>query len=244
MRALSATELLEIWEWGCTRTSIECAMQLVRAANPEISAEELTGLSIGRLDRHLLMLREWMFGPLMSLLADCDGCAQRIEVSFDVADIREESTADPASAKFLTVGSCQVQFRLPTCRDILELPRRVDPDEGRGVLLQRCVISVTDDGHRLRIDQLSEEIVAAIVAEMAAADPQANLRLSIHCPQCDRNWKTTFDIVSYLWAEFGAWARRLLVEVQTLAARYHWSERDILTMSPWRRQFYLSSVSA
>jgi hypothetical protein len=53
-----------------------------------------------------------------------------------------------------------------------------------------------------------------------------------------------FDIASYFWDEINAWANRILREVHILASRYGWSERDILALSPWRRQFYLDMVNA
>ena len=44
------------------------------------------------------------------------------------------------------------------------------------------------------------------------------------------------------WAELDAWARRLLLDVHTLARAYGWSERDILQLTETRRQFYLNLI--
>ena len=62
------------------------------------------------------------------------------------------------------------------------------------------------------------------------------------CPACGRFWQAAFDIASYLWSELDALAQRLLGEVHTLARAYGWREADVLSMSPWRRQFYLEMV--
>ena len=83
------------------------------------------------------------------------------------------------------------------------------------------------------------DVVDAIVAHMAQADPQADIQLSLVCPQCGHQWQAAFDIASFFWSEINAWANRMLREVHILASRYGWSETDILAMSPWRRQFYL-----
>jgi hypothetical protein len=51
-----------------------------------------------------------------------------------------------------------------------------------------------------------------------------------------------FDIVSFLWTEIAAEAKRLLREVHILASAYGWREADIFSLSPLRRQFYLEAV--
>ena len=79
---------------------------------------------------------------------------------------------------------------------------------------------------------------------MAEADPLADIQLDLTCPSCERRWRAVFDIVSFLWTEIEVWAWRTLSDVHTLARAYGWSERDILTLSPTRRQFYLEMVGA
>ena len=63
------------------------------------------------------------------------------------------------------------------------------------------------------------------------------------CPACTFTWSEPFDIVTFFWAEIDAWARRLLADVHVLASSYGWSERDILALSPVRRQYYLEMVN-
>jgi hypothetical protein len=52
------------------------------------------------------------------------------------------------------------------------------------------------------------------------------------------------DIERFLWAKINAVARRLLHEVHILAQVYHWSEAEILALTPTRRQFYLEMAQA
>jgi hypothetical protein len=79
---------------------------------------------------------------------------------------------------------------------------------------------------------------------MEEADPLAAIQLALSCPECGYQWQATFDIESFFWSEINAWANRTLHEVHALASRYGWCERDILAMSPWRRQAYLNMVHA
>lgn len=79
---------------------------------------------------------------------------------------------------------------------------------------------------------------------MANADPLADIQLALTCASCGESFSSPFDIVSYLWTEIEVWALRILSDVDTLARAYAWSERDILNLSPLRRQFYLERVGA
>jgi hypothetical protein len=94
------------------------------------------------------------------------------------------------------------------------------------------------------VDLLPADVLGAVEDQMAAADPQADVRLALSCPACGHQWQEVFDIVSFLWGEVQAWALRLLREVHTLASAYGWSEADILALSPQRRQMYLEMVGA
>ena len=74
-------------------------------------------------------------------------------------------------------------------------------------------------------------------------DPQADVELTLSCPACAHQWTTAFDIISFFWEEINVWAYRTLYQVHQLASAYGWNEADILTMNPWKRQFYLKMVS-
>lgn len=91
MRALSATELLAVWERGLALSSVERALVLLGAACAEWSSAELARLSVGRRDALLLTLREWTFGPHLTSLADCPGCGERLELNLTASGLRVES---------------------------------------------------------------------------------------------------------------------------------------------------------
>ena len=64
------------------------------------------------------------------------------------------------------------------------------------------------------------------------------------CPECDREWKESLDLTSFVWAEVESRARRLLVEVHPLASAYGWSEAETFALSEARRAIYLEMVRA
>ncbi len=97
MRALSASELLGVWERGLAQQPIQRALTLLSAAFPQTSPDVLAKLSIGQRDACLLTLREWLFGSQLVSLAMCPHCGERLELTFNVADIRVPSKAEPVS---------------------------------------------------------------------------------------------------------------------------------------------------
>jgi len=91
---------------------------------------------------------------------------------------------------------------------------------------------------------LPSEVIEAVSAAMAEADPLADIEISISCPSCRHGWQAAFDIVSFLWNEIESWVWRIMSDVHALASAYGWRERDVLELSPTRRQFYLEMVGA
>jgi hypothetical protein len=77
---------------------------------------------------------------------------------------------------------------------------------------------------------------------LVEADPQADVHLAATCSECGHQWPAIFDIASFLWKEISASAVHLMGAVHTLASAYGWNERDILDMSPGRRQRYVEMV--
>jgi hypothetical protein len=243
MYALSASELLEAWERGLGQQPIERALTLLAAACPDTPADALARLSIGQRDAHLLSIREWLFGPTLVSLVNCPNCGDRLELNFNVADIRVPLEGQPPANMSLSVAGYEVQFRHPNSLDLSAVTRGQDVLNGRRLLLERCLLRAELDDEAKTVDELPAEVIESLVEQMAQADPQADVQLALACPQCSHQWRAAFDILSFFWSELNVWATRILREVHTLASAYGWREADILAMSPWRRQMYLEMIS-
>jgi hypothetical protein len=242
MRALSAPEMLGVWERGLAQSPVERALTLLAAACPETSPDALASMTVGQRDASLLMLREWAFGSELAGMAMCPGCCERLELNFGIQDIRVGSEAEPEGGMSLTASGYELRFRLANSMDLMALEEQADTDWNRLLLFRRCVLSARRDGEDESADQLPADVIDAVAECMAEHDPQADVQLAGTCPLCGHQWRGVFEIVSFFWSEIDAWAQRLLREVHMLASAYGWHEREILALSPWRRQLYLEMV--
>jgi hypothetical protein len=243
MRALSVPELLGVWESGLAQGPVDRALMLLAAACPDTPWDALATLSIGRRDASLLTLREWTFGPSMSSVVVCPQCGQKVELSFDVSDVRvENAVGTPEIA--VAVAGYELQIRLPNSTDLSAIAREPGADRQRRLLFERCLIVARRNGQPTSPRELPAETIDAVAERLAEADPQADVRIAVSCPFCGKGWQAAFDIVSFLWSEIEAWAGGVLRDVHILASAYGWCERDILALSAARRQFYLEMVGA
>jgi hypothetical protein len=215
MHELSAPDILDVWERGRSTTLPERALDLLVAAGYRGHPESL---AVGERDALLLELRERIFGSALSAVAVCPACGELLEVELATADLHGEPST----------GQTLLGFRLPTAGDLVAVAGAGDVEEGRRILLERCV-----EG------ELRPEEEDAVVERMAAADAGAWTQLALECPGCRHDWTAPFDIVSFLWAELESHASRLVADVHALASAYGWREGDVLALSPQRREVYL-----
>lgn len=241
MRALSALEMLEVWERGLSLSPVQRALTLLAAASSE-TPDAVAQLSIGERDARLLILREWMFGSQLVSVAICPGCGERLELSLSTADLRVGGDAVRRETLSLSVAGYELRFRPPNSVDLIAIANYPDAAAARRQLLERCLSRSERNGVPVSANQLPGEVVEALVERMAQADPQSDVQLALCCPQCGHRWQASFDIGSFFWSEINAWAHRTLKDVHTLASAYGWREMDILNMSAWRRQFYLNCI--
>lgn len=241
MRVLSASELLAIWEHGLGQWSAERALGLLIAVDQEQSTEAIAELSIGERDSRLLQVRQVLFGPRITSTTLCTRCSERLEWESDVAELCVNEGKTSTTELCVESETYRLKFRLPNSRDLAAVSKDEEGiNDRRTQLLERCLLEAsTSEGEPLRIEQLPETAVQAMVQEMDRADPQSNLQINLTCPACGHRWEALFDIVSFLWAEINNWAERTLRTVHLLARAYGWREADILALSPTRRQIYL-----
>jgi hypothetical protein len=249
MRDLSASELLDLCEQGMAMSDVQRSLLLLAKALPSLPPQDLAALTIGERDIHLMRLRDILFGSRLDCIDTCPGCGEILELYFNSEDIvtaRDlKSGEDPVAPEELSVSyqSYLVRFKLPSSLDVIAASVCEDVSAARKLIIERCALEVTCDGHQMPPQDLPDEIANAVSESMDEADRAGNIQLQLKCPACGQQWPMIFDIVSFLWREISAWAHHTLRDVHDLARLYGWSESDILAMSPWRRQAYLEMVN-
>lgn len=240
MHTLTDQTLLDIWEQGSRQPLYRRALLLLAAAVPGLSVDEVAALPIGQRDRMLFELRERLFGPRLESVVDCPHCGARLELAFNVADLLAPAVPGAEDTFKMQLDAYAVTFRLPNSQDLALAAGAANPHR---LLMERCVVGVWRDDVHLAATDLPDEAYPDLSAQMALCDPQAEVQLNMHCPDCDRGWDVLFDIVTYLWAELNRWALRTLGEIHVLARAYGWREADVLALSRARRQMYISMVT-
>jgi hypothetical protein len=216
--ALSGRALLGLWDEGRAQTPGQRALALL-AAGTGMAATELAAWDAGRRDRALLQLLVAWGGRCCSSRAFCPACDEAVQVDFDVADL--VASAPPPTAV--------ADWRLPTAGELAALSPELSPEAARAELLRLCLGEAV----------LTPEATAAVLGVLAAADPLADIELSLACPACGRRWVLGFDATVFLWTLVDETARGLLLEVHRLARAYEWTESEVLALSPQRRAAYL-----
>lgn len=231
MRALTQNECIVLWESGRALHPLDRAVLAVQSALPD-THESVADWPIGRRNRALAQIRAAAFGALRGWAA-CRGCAERLEFDLDTRSITD--AAQPSEAD--SVWARGHRYRVPTSRDLAAVVDAPDVDAAVRDLVRRCR---QDVGGAVCADADIDEVSEC----MAAADPLAEIRVSFDCPSCGAHFEENVDLVSFLWSEIEAAAKRALAEVHALARAYGWRERDILSLSAARRDYYLKLVSA
>lgn len=242
MKTLTAADLLSVWERGAGRLPVDRAMVILAAVFPDQPLDSLADLSIGQRDAALLSMRLRTFGPRVDCLAECPMCSERVEINFQIGDLmRSSANARADQALVAELEGYQLHYRLPNSRDLLAA-LAYERQAARRMVVERCVLAVTQAGQPVSPAGLPESLVEGLGRQMAAADPLAEISFDLSCPSCQHGWLSRFDILAHLWSEIETWAYRTLEEIHRLARSYGWSEADILGLSAWRRRYYLSLI--
>lgn len=245
MCVLTATDLLRIWELGETQGDLDQALTMLAMAYPELTTEQLASLNLGERDRRLFGLRQQLFGSELRGFAECPQCRERLEFTLAIPVMVGAEPAEGVSeVQAFSAAGFDLQFRLPNSKDLIAASECTDSRQARRLLVQRCLREARREGTAVRVEELPEAVEAHLANRLAECDPWQEVLLDMMCPGCGHRWQPLLDIVTFLWTELAAQAKRLLREVHTLARAYGWRETDILALSARRRQTYLEMVGA
>lgn len=246
MKDLNAQDLLIVWEHGLNQPLLQKALFMLTIAYPEITPTDLAKLSIGLRDRYLLQLRAQLFGQQLMNTAVCPECKESTEWDSSVEEllISPDDTHSGSTEFDTTIADYSLHFRLINSLDIATIANSKNSESAQQQLLAQCLIKAEYQGKICAIEQLPKTVIQKLNQQLDELDPQADIRISLSCPECSNCWDVLFDISSFLWSEINGWAERMLYTIHKLAMAYGWSEQEILTLSPVRRQLYLGMLES
>lgn len=216
-----------------------------------VTAETVRGLTAGDREALLLQLRRLTLGERMDCVLRCPvtECGERLDLELRVSELllppdpgsreRYETTVGEDGAAF------EVRFRLPTGADqeaAADLAG-ADPGAAAALVLRRCVERVSAGDGALPASRWPPAVAREIPARMAELDPQAEIELRLTCPACGHPFSALLDAGAFLFQELAGRGRDLYREVHLLALHYHWSEAEILGLTPARRWLYLDLLA-
>jgi hypothetical protein len=235
MRALNDSDFLGLWESGSRRHPLDQALLTLGVAFPEAAPEDLAFWPLGRRNRELIELYCRYFGSKLSGFTTCTDCGEKLEVEVDGRALAGAGPAREGEGGPM-IDFQGEKFRVPTTRDLAGVAREENPRVAAVRLIEGCRVGA---GGR---DAWTDNDLAEIGERLAGADPLAEIRLRLRCPECGREEDQVLDLVAFFWAEIDARVRRLLRDIHTLASAYGWGEREILSLTESRRALYLEMV--
>jgi len=238
---LDGDALLTLWERALAQPAAFRGDTLLRSLH-----EGAAATTLGQRNVWLAQLHSQWFGRELMLRSCCPACGGSAEFVGD-CELLPHDAAPPAGETLrLTCGAFALEFRLPGANDVAAAAAASADDDGEFArcLLQRCVLASTRDGHSVPADALPPEVLDSLSRRIEALDPSASISFALDCPTCAQRWDARLDLAQVVWQKLQAAAERMLLDVDTLARHYGWSERDVVALSPTRRAAYVQLAAA
>ncbi len=242
---LSAAQLLEVIDAAADGDAASRRTVMLAAAAPDLSDQWLDELTLGARDARILDLRCTTFGETLRGRVTCPACGLSLTVRIPRHEVTRSDRSEPTSpVRFdLEEGSLVVQARSPDGPILAAAARSDSEEDARRVLIAGCVTVSGADGAVLDPSELDEALLERIGEAILAADPQAEVGVTMGCAGCGTEWTAILDIAEFFWRELSTTGVQLLDEVHQLAIGYGWSEEQVLRLSSRRRREYVERLA-
>jgi hypothetical protein len=180
-------------------------------------------------------------GDSIALSLRCPDCAEALELAVPCAVLLREAQRNHAEPHVDVAldASRSLRLRRPTAAD--QRAWRADTygseEEAAAAILRSLVVSGAADAAALAAGDLQQ-----VSDAMEAFDPLASFQVSTVCPRCGAQATVPVDLEAALLARLRAHQGALLVQVHRLASAYGWTEEQVLSIPPHRREQYLLLV--
>lgn len=196
-------------------------------------------LGVGKRIECLLVLASLEGAGEMSIPLRCPApsCGQPIEIDLTLEELLAVGPEAGDDAVSVQLGEECLAVRRPTGADQLAWLQRPLQDAHVGV--QTIIRTLVVEGPEM---EFTQAWIDAVEATLERDDPLVQFNLSVACPYCQALAPHTIDLTAFAVQTLRSAQSRLIEEVHRLAARYHWTEAQILAIPSWRRARYLALV--
>ncbi|PSN79718.1 hypothetical protein C8B47_10160 [filamentous cyanobacterium CCP4] len=183
-------------------------------------------------------------GPTLALTVTCPSCQQVMEVAIALEALHQLQPEAAPEVTTVSLDQHALRVRRPTGRD--QLAWLTQAAQGNPLDLQTMLQSLIQPlSADTQADPLLPDLAPVLPALNQALDdldPLVNFSLAVTCPHCGQLAQPDIDLGGWALQVLRRVQQRLIETVHRLASRYHWSEREILTLPEWRRDRYLALI--
>lgn len=163
-------------------------------------------------------------------------CRERIELPLDLTRFQQNMAEE---VFVCNIGDRAFTMRLPNGRDQDHWLQQ--QDESFAAIAKKLVLRI--DAEKPGDDWTFPEAWLAHAGEaLEQHDELMTLKLNAKCPVCALDLAFAIDLEAELLTCLSQAQKKLLLDVHQLALAYHWTEKEILALSPKRRNFYLNQL--
>jgi hypothetical protein len=168
-------------------------------------------------------------------------CGQESEFELSADEILSpgEGQREMETTPF-TIGAVEGVLRRPT--GIEQMAWLTDSAELQCEAMLRSILVRPPLEELLAEGESLESIALAIDEAMDSFDPLLGFHLSVVCPHCGIATDIFPDLAGVALERLSRAQHAVIENVHRLASHYHWSERQIIELPEWRRQFYLELI--
>lgn len=252
LRPITGHEQRSMAELSPQAPMAEVMTALLSSCLQAVGTLPLAGASLARAllpgDREFLLLKlfEMTFGERLYVTLRCpaETCHAQLELPVSTGDFAIEASPPPSRTFLFTPQGGtegQLEFRLPTGGDQETVCRYHDLSEEERCerMLAECLEDQPREAAHHIIASLSSGEREHVERRMHELAPQLEIALEAVCPDCGAAFNAEIDLPFLLLTQMRADEPNLDWEVHFLAWHYHWSEAEILALTPTRRRRYI-----
>jgi hypothetical protein len=186
--------------------------------------------------------------PELVLQLHClkENCNELMETGITQEEVLAVQSSEPVEGSEIfpiPVNGKEYFFRKPTGRDQLQWLKSSFPDERTAAEAMIQTLRAHPGKNRGEAEPpFTHEWMEAVNEGMKTVDPLVHFELTIYCPVCNHENHYVPDLEELLIGKLHKVQLDLLHTIHRLASHYHWSEQQILGISPHRRAYYLSLI--